>query len=139
PRRRRRVHAPRPGGPRPGRGPAGAPAAHRTPAATAPSPSPRLGVSCPLVAPGRARLTPSQTGISRAPRQPPGGGPQPFAPGHRATRVGEVENYLRYPHLHADLVTFVAADDVWIAPVGGGRAWRLTHDSAPAAFPRFSP
>ncbi|GGK69883.1 S41 family peptidase [Ornithinimicrobium pekingense] len=50
-----------------------------------------------------------------------------------------MENYLRYPHLHADLVTFVAADDVWIAPVGGGRAWRLTHDSVPAAFPRFSP
>jgi tricorn protease len=50
-----------------------------------------------------------------------------------------VRNYLRYPHLHHDLVTFVAADDVWIAPVHGGRAWRLTHDSVPVASPRFSP
>ncbi|HLS44811.1 MAG TPA: PDZ domain-containing protein [Ornithinicoccus sp.] len=47
--------------------------------------------------------------------------------------------YLRYPHLHGDLVTFVAADDVWLAPVSGGRAWRLTVDSAPARHPRFSP
>ncbi len=50
-----------------------------------------------------------------------------------------MENYLRYPHLHQDLVTFVGADDVWIAPVDGGRAWRLTHDSVPVAQPRFSP
>ena len=48
-------------------------------------------------------------------------------------------NYLRFPHLHEDLLTFVAADDVWTAPVGGGRAWRLTHDSVPVAQPRFSP
>ncbi|SEE97600.1 S41 family peptidase [Ruania alba] len=47
--------------------------------------------------------------------------------------------YLRDPHLHADLVTFVAADDVWLAPTDGGRAWRLTHDSAPVRRPRFSP
>ncbi|USQ80642.1 PDZ domain-containing protein [Ornithinimicrobium faecis] len=47
--------------------------------------------------------------------------------------------YLRYPHLHGDLVTFVAADDVWLAPVTGGRAWRLTRDGAPARNPRFSP
>ncbi|MGD7788597.1 S41 family peptidase [Propionibacteriaceae bacterium Y1700] len=47
--------------------------------------------------------------------------------------------YLRFPHLHADLITFVAGDDVWLAPVEGGRAWRLTHDSVPASNPRFSP
>ncbi|MFK5584402.1 S41 family peptidase [Serinicoccus sp. LYQ131] len=49
--------------------------------------------------------------------------------------------YLRYPHLHAgtDLVTFVADDDVWVAPVEGGRAWRLTADHEPARNPRFSP
>ncbi|MGO1234642.1 MAG: S41 family peptidase, partial [Microbacterium gubbeenense] len=47
--------------------------------------------------------------------------------------------YLRYPHIHDDLVTFVAADDLWLAPVGGGRAWRLTSDHAPARQPRFSP
>lgn len=57
----------------------------------------------------------------------------------RRTRVGRVRTYLRYPHLHEDLLTFVAADDVWIAPAEGGRAWRLTHDSVPAAFPRFAP
>ncbi|MEU4800790.1 PDZ domain-containing protein [Actinosynnema sp. NPDC023587] len=47
--------------------------------------------------------------------------------------------YLRYPHLHGDLVTFVAEDDVWLAPLAGGRAWRVTADRAPASAPRFDP
>ncbi|MDQ3738239.1 MAG: peptidase S41, partial [Actinomycetota bacterium] len=47
--------------------------------------------------------------------------------------------YLRFPHLHDDLLAFVAADDVWLAPVEGGRAWRLTDEHAPAVNPRFSP
>ncbi|MFC7023859.1 S41 family peptidase [Promicromonospora thailandica] len=47
--------------------------------------------------------------------------------------------YLRYPHVHGDQVAFVADDDVWLAPVSGGRAWRLTTDHAPAATPRFAP
>lgn len=47
--------------------------------------------------------------------------------------------YLRFPHLHDDLLAFVAADDVWLAPVDGGRAWRLTDEHAPAVNPRFSP
>jgi tricorn protease len=47
--------------------------------------------------------------------------------------------YLRYPHLHGDLVTFVADDDVWLAPVEGGRAWRFTADRVPVSDPRFSP
>ncbi|MFC7715520.1 hypothetical protein [Nonomuraea recticatena] len=47
--------------------------------------------------------------------------------------------YLRYPHLHGDLITFVADDDVWLAPVDGGRAWRFTADRTPVSFPRFSP
>ena len=38
--------------------------------------------------------------------------------------------YLRDPDVHADLLTFVAADDVWLALVEGGRAWRLTRESA---------
>jgi tricorn protease len=46
--------------------------------------------------------------------------------------------YLRFPHIHDDLLTFVAEDDVWLAPAGGGRAWRLTSDGAQATFPRFS-
>jgi tricorn protease len=40
--------------------------------------------------------------------------------------------------LHGDLLAFVAEDDVWLAPAGGGRAWRLTDDGAKAAHPRFS-
>lgn len=51
----------------------------------------------------------------------------------------ETQNYLRYPHLHDDLVTVVGADDLWVAPLAGGRAWRLTHDAVPVAHPRFSP
>ncbi|MEU5862871.1 PDZ domain-containing protein [Nonomuraea sp. NPDC047529] len=47
--------------------------------------------------------------------------------------------YLRYPHLSGDLVTFVADDDVWLAPVAGGRAWRFTADRVPVSSPRFSP
>nr|WP_035854265.1 S41 family peptidase [Kitasatospora azatica] len=47
--------------------------------------------------------------------------------------------YLRHPHLHGDLLTFVAEDDVWLAPLEGGRAWRLTADRAPVSHPRFSP
>ncbi|MDQ3405542.1 MAG: peptidase S41, partial [Actinomycetota bacterium] len=47
--------------------------------------------------------------------------------------------YLRFPHLHADLITFVAEDDVWLAPVAGGRAWRVSADQVPVVNPRFSP
>jgi tricorn protease len=47
--------------------------------------------------------------------------------------------YLRFPHLHDDLITFVAEDDVWLVPVAGGRAWRVTADQSGVANPRFSP
>jgi tricorn protease len=33
----------------------------------------------------------------------------------------------------------VAEDDIWLAPAEGGRAWRLSADSAPVSSPRFSP
>lgn len=46
--------------------------------------------------------------------------------------------YLRFPHIHGDLLTFVAEDDVWLAPASGGRAWRLTSDGTHASYPRFS-
>ncbi|WP_120004043.1 S41 family peptidase [Nesterenkonia muleiensis] len=49
------------------------------------------------------------------------------------------EPYLRYPHLHENLITFTAAADVWLAPAHGGRAWRLTRDGAPVKQPRISP
>src|ERR1700746_3892873 len=46
--------------------------------------------------------------------------------------------YLRFPHIANDLVVFVAADDVWLAPLAGGRAWRFTADEAQAATPRLT-
>jgi len=46
--------------------------------------------------------------------------------------------YLRYPHVHGDLITFVAGDDVWLAPADGGRAWRLSADDTQVSYPRFS-
>ncbi|MEN3271069.1 MAG: tricorn protease [Pseudonocardia sp.] len=48
-------------------------------------------------------------------------------------------SYLRFPHLHADTLVFVAENDVWTAPVSGGRAYRLTADDVPVAQPRLSP
>ncbi|MBB2909941.1 tricorn protease [Streptosporangium becharense] len=47
--------------------------------------------------------------------------------------------YLRFPHISRETLTFVADDDVWVAPVDGGRAWRLSADRAPASHPRLSP
>ncbi|MGC0211440.1 S41 family peptidase [Streptomyces levis] len=48
--------------------------------------------------------------------------------------------YLRLPHLHDDLLCFVAEDDLWLAPLDGpGRAWRLTVDRTKVGHPRFSP
>ncbi|MHA6759857.1 S41 family peptidase [Streptacidiphilus sp. PAMC 29251] len=51
----------------------------------------------------------------------------------------EADSYLRFPHIHADLVTFVAEDDVWLAPLAGGRAWRVSADQVPVTRPRISP
>ena len=47
-------------------------------------------------------------------------------------------SYLRYPHVHGDLLAFAAEDDIYLAPVEGGRAWRLSDDGAPVGYPRFS-
>ncbi|RAG86048.1 peptidase S41 [Streptacidiphilus pinicola] len=49
------------------------------------------------------------------------------------------DGYFRYPDIHGDLVAFVAEDDVWVAPVAGGRAWRVSADQVPVSRPRFSP
>jgi tricorn protease len=48
-------------------------------------------------------------------------------------------SYLRHPHLHGDTLVLVAENDLWTAPVGGGRAYRLTADGVPVARPRISP
>ncbi|MFS4095294.1 S41 family peptidase [Streptomyces sp. AF1A] len=37
------------------------------------------------------------------------------------------------------MVTFTAEDDVWLAPLDGGRAWRLSADNMPVNHPRISP
>ena len=52
--------------------------------------------------------------------------------------------YLRFPHLHGELICFVSEDDLWLAPLtapgaGPGRAWRLTADRTRLGPPRFSP
>ncbi|MEV6318249.1 PDZ domain-containing protein [Streptomyces sp. NPDC051776] len=48
-------------------------------------------------------------------------------------------SYLRHPHLHGELITFTAEDDVWAAPLDGGRAWRVSADNLPVSCPRISP
>ncbi|MDF3297444.1 S41 family peptidase [Streptomyces tropicalis] len=48
-------------------------------------------------------------------------------------------SYLRFPHLHGELVAFTAEDDVWLAPLDGGRAWRVSADNVPVTRPRISP
>jgi tricorn protease len=53
--------------------------------------------------------------------------------------------YLRYPHVGRDLITFTAEDDVWLASLseaadgGGTLARRLTADQAPLLHPRLDP
>lgn len=47
--------------------------------------------------------------------------------------------YLRYPDVHGDEVVFVAANDLWIVPLAGGRAQRITSTATPSASPVFSP
>ncbi|MFD9909815.1 S41 family peptidase [Streptomyces sp. NPDC059063] len=47
--------------------------------------------------------------------------------------------YLRFPHPHGELIAFTAEDDVWVAPLDGGRAWRVSADNVPVNHPRISP
>ncbi|HTX82113.1 MAG TPA: PDZ domain-containing protein [Streptosporangiaceae bacterium] len=53
--------------------------------------------------------------------------------------------YLRYPHVARDLITFTAEDDVWLASLSeaangrGTQARRLTADRAPLLHPRLNP
>ncbi|WP_425576225.1 S41 family peptidase [Streptomyces glaucosporus] len=66
--------------------------------------------------------------------------PDPSAP----LSPGAAGAYLRFPHIHGELVCFAAEDDLWIAPVATGdadppRAWRLTVDRTRIGHPRFSP
>ncbi|MCA9753356.1 MAG: PD40 domain-containing protein, partial [Gemmatimonadetes bacterium] len=56
-----------------------------------------------------------------------------------ASAAGAAERYLRHPDLHGDHVVFMAEDDLWIAPAGGGEASRLTSGVGTEYFPHFSP
>ncbi|WP_066933417.1 S41 family peptidase [Streptomyces sp. NBRC 110611] len=61
-----------------------------------------------------------------------------------APSASDVGSYLRFPHLHGDLLCFAAEDDLWVAPIAPdgqepGRAWRLTVDRTRVGHPRFSP
>ncbi|MFI8966307.1 S41 family peptidase [Streptomyces sp. NPDC053493] len=52
--------------------------------------------------------------------------------------------YLRFPHLHDELLCFAAEDDLWVSPLAPegqrpGRAWRITVDRTRVGHPRFSP
>lgn len=40
--------------------------------------------------------------------------------------------------MRGDLVAFTAEDDVWLAPLDGGRAWRVSADNVPVTQPRIS-
>ncbi|MBI0376735.1 PD40 domain-containing protein, partial [Streptomyces albiflaviniger] len=65
------------------------------------------------------------------------GGVEPYA-------CDDDQAYLRFPHLHGDLLCFAAEDDLWVAPLTAsgeppGRAWRLTADRTRVGPPRFSP
>lgn len=65
--------------------------------------------------------------------------PSHAAPTLPAAKQRTSAAYLRYPDVRGDLVVFTAADDVWAASRDGGRAWRLTDDAVPVAYPRISP
>ncbi|MGM0353714.1 S41 family peptidase [Streptomyces sp. ECR3] len=58
----------------------------------------------------------------------------------QTTTDATARGYLRYPHLHGDLLCFVAEDDLWIAPLDGStHPRRLTVDRTRTGHPRFSP
>jgi tricorn protease len=46
---------------------------------------------------------------------------------------------LRFPAIHGDKVAFTYAGDIWVAPVTGGAAARLTAHPGIEVFARFSP
>ncbi|MBU1099586.1 MAG: PDZ domain-containing protein [Bacteroidetes bacterium] len=46
---------------------------------------------------------------------------------------------LRFPDIHENDVVFVHADDIWIAPIAGGVATRLTISDGQERYPKFSP
>ncbi|WP_333768269.1 S41 family peptidase [Streptomyces sp. IBSBF 2435] len=56
-----------------------------------------------------------------------------------ANRKAAQPSYLRHPHPHGGVIAFTAEDDVWVAPLDGGRAWRVSADNMPVGRPRVAP
>jgi tricorn protease len=46
---------------------------------------------------------------------------------------------LRFPDIHGERLTFVYAGDIYVAPLAGGRASRLTSHHGQELYPKFSP
>ena len=46
---------------------------------------------------------------------------------------------LRFPDIHGDRLVFTYAGDLWLAPVKGGDATRLTAHPGQELFEKFSP
>jgi len=46
---------------------------------------------------------------------------------------------LRFPDVSSNEITFVYAEDVWVVPIGGGIARRITSTRGMELFPKFSP
>jgi tricorn protease len=51
----------------------------------------------------------------------------------------EETRLLRFPDVHGDRVVFCYAGDLWLAPISGGIASRLTAHPGQELFPKFSP
>jgi tricorn protease len=49
------------------------------------------------------------------------------------------KGYFRYPTLFADQVAFTSEDDIWLVPLSGGIARRLTAGLGTSSRPHFSP
>jgi tricorn protease len=56
-----------------------------------------------------------------------------------ATPAHAKPGYLRYPDIQGDRVAFCAEGDLWIAPVAGGEARRITSHAGDEVLPKFSP
>src|SRR5699024_7213216 len=111
---------------------------------------PRLRPTGTVTRRSRARTSPCPcTGRTRS--SPPRSAESAPAPGNRcgprpsARRLGAMPMtpahaaYLRHPDVRGDLVTFTAANAVWLAPLAGGRAWPPPDEGAPVGDPRCAP
>ena len=56
-----------------------------------------------------------------------------------ASLFSEEARILRYPNTSATQITFVHAGDVYIVPIEGGLARRVTSSEGLEMYPRFSP